>query len=326
MKRILVTHTDLDGAGCAILCKREYPDIEVRYHDYDTIDEVSKELWDNKDDYYQIIFADITPNEEIGMMMANYTGESKFVFIDHHITREYLKTVMPYSTQRIIYDTKVCATCLTANYLDSLYGWKFVYGVDAYDTWKLDSEYREYGLKLNLLFNYYGMDEFVIEFSALDEIDGYEERIIKVLERVTRDYLAEKLRQGKQRIDKDDNIYFEVYVCEHSGHVGVLLDDPNFPPECRYIKTINLNEDVVGLYSKDDFDVSVIAKEHGGGGHPGAAGYQLNTPEDNIKCTFSECPCYRADIMNGCDIDAHNCDGTCKVLRGEREFRRRGRL
>jgi len=275
MKRILVTHKDLDGAGCAILFKKEYPNIEVRYHNYDTIDEVSQELWDNKDEYYQIIFADITPNEEIGMKMANYTGGAKFVLIDHHITREYLKEAITYSTQRIIYDTSLCATLLSAVYLNGTYNWRFIYAVDAYDTWKLESIHRERGLKLNLLFDYYGMDEFVVEFSDTDQIDGYEERIIEVLERVNRKYLDEKLTQGRKEIDKDGNIYFEVYVCGQGGHVGVLLDDPDFPPECRYMKTINLNEDVVGLYSKEPFDVSVIAKANGGGGHKTAAGYQI---------------------------------------------------
>jgi len=58
------------------------------------------------------------------------------------------------------------------------------------------------------------------------------------------------------------------------GHLGSLVNNPNFPVECRYIKVINLNDLVVGLYS-EEFDVSKIAKSRGGGGHKTAAGYEI---------------------------------------------------
>lgn len=276
MTTILVTHTDLDGAGCAILFKRQFPDIEIEYHDYDTIDDISKELWDNRNNYDQIFFADITPNEEIGRKMVN---DDKFILIDHHITRTYLADL---PNTNVIYDTTICATRLVAHYFgvaneyDADYNdnWKFIFAVDAYDTWKLNSLYREHGLDLNLLFSYYGMDEFVTEFSNMDVIDSYERTILTVLKRLDSDYLTEKLNQGVIKQDNNGNKYFEVYVCGKGGHIGVLVDDPRFPGECLYVKTINLNDKVVGLYSKD-FDVSEIAKSHGGGGHPGAAGYQI---------------------------------------------------
>lgn len=271
MKRILITHTDLDGAGCAIIFKKHYPDIEIEYHDYDTIDEISQELWNDRDKYRSIFFADITPNEKYGKLMA---GDYKFVFIDHHITREYLSALS--DRPNIIYDTGVCATLLTARYLD-LYAdnYAFVAAVDAYDTWKLDSAYRKDGLNLNLLFDYYKMDEFVEEFSDMRDINRNEEIVIEVLRKIERDYLDEKLEQGKIKTDNNGNMYFVVHVAEKGNNIGILIDDPRFPKECKYIKVINLNDSVVGLYSKD-FDVSEIAKSHGGGGHTTAAGYQIN--------------------------------------------------
>lgn len=279
MKNILITHTDLDGAGCAIIFDQKYPDIKIQYHDYDTIDEIAQELWNNKDNYHQIFFADITPSEEIGMKMINYSYD-KFILIDHHITREYLRNS---TNDNVIYNTEICATQLTAEYLklpDTGNNWDFVMSVDAYDMWKLNSPYREQGVKLNLLFHYYGMDKFIIEFYELDIIDNYEENIIEVLKNLDQKYLAKKLEQGKILTDKNGNIYFQVYVCENSAPVGMLVDDPDFPPECEYVKSINPNTNTVGLYSKE-FDVSKIAKENGGGGHIHAAGYQIDT--DNIK-------------------------------------------
>lgn len=268
MKRILITHTDLDGSGCSIIFKKHYPDIEVQYHNYDTIDDISQELLDNKNNYDKIYFADITPSENIGKEMLK--DHDKFIFIDHHITREYL-------IGKPFYDTSVCATVLTAAYfypMDNVYR-DFIHAVDAYDSWKLNSPYRDLGLNLNLLFDYYKMDEFVKEFSDMRDININEEIIIEVLKKIERDYLSEKLTQGKIKIDKYSNSYFEVYVTEKGGHLGLLVDDPRFPPECKYIKVININDKVVGLYS-NGFNVSEIAKVHGGGGHTNAAGYQIN--------------------------------------------------
>jgi oligoribonuclease NrnB/cAMP/cGMP phosphodiesterase (DHH superfamily) len=198
--------------------------------------------------------------------------------IDHHITREYLRDA---KHGNVVYSTYFCATYLTADYLNvntmDYEGYRnFILAVDAYDMWKLDSSYRGLGLNLNLLFNYYGMEKFVKQFADMRKFNNKEYIILEVLQKLDRDYLAEKLKQGKIKTDKDGNTYFEVYTAEKGGHLGVLVDDPDFPVECEYIKVINTNDLVVGLYAKD-FDVSEIAKDNGGGGHKGAAGYELES-------------------------------------------------
>ena len=267
MKRILITHTDLDGAGCAIAFKRIYPDIEVRYHDYDTIDEISEEIWDSKDEYDEIYFADITPNPKYGIRMMY---DDKFVLIDHHITRAYLKLAQ---MDNVVYSMNACGAMLSMDYLNMDYD-DFIQGIDAYDRWQLDSPYRKYGVDLNLLFNYYGMDEFVARFLKTTYVSSYDNTIINILERIEEDYFVEKLKQGNVKFDRNSIAYFEVHVSEKNFNLGVLVDRADFPKGCKYIKTINLNDGVVGLYS-NGFDVSEIAKAHGGGGHTTAAGYQI---------------------------------------------------
>lgn len=273
MKQILVTHTDLDGAGCAILFRRYYPNIEIRYCDYDTIDEVSKELWDKRDNYDAIYFADITPNDEYGLKMIQ---DKKFTLIDHHITREYLSSAL---SDNVVYDINFCATYLTAAHFsvhaaDCQEHRDFIVAVDAYDTWKLDSPHRGLGLSLNLLFHYYGMETFVEQFADMRCLNDREYIILDVLKKLEHNYLAEKLEQGKVRFDKSGTMYFGVYVSERGAHIGLLIDNPDFPADCQYIKSINLNDRTVGLYSKS-FDVSKVAKMHGGGGHKTAAGYEI---------------------------------------------------
>ena len=268
MKQILITHTDLDGAGCAILFKKYLPSIEIEYHNYDTIDEIAKKLWDNKDDYATIYFADITPSEEVGRQMID---DPKFTLIDHHETRTYLEDTPWFTTRR-------SATYISHSYLaNSLVSDGipiFINGVNAYDMWELDSEYRELGLDLNILFDYYGMDEFVYQFSNMHTPYKHEQIIIDVLRTMETRFIDKKLKQGKIEIDEYDNTYFSVYIDQTRGNLGSIVEHPDFPQECLYAKCVFINDGKVSLYS-NKIDVSKICESRGGGGHPGAAGYPL---------------------------------------------------
>jgi len=274
-KRILITHTDLDGAGCAILFKKYYPDIEVQYHDYKTIEEISEKLLKEKDDYEKIYFADITPVEEIGKEMLK---DDKFVLIDHHKTRTYLEGTK-------YFDTNYCGTLLSYKYLLNEYCsdkdmivTNFVGLIDAWDCWKLDSPYRKDGENLNLLFGYYGMEIFVRLFSDLRGISITEDTMLLVLKNIKEKYLKHKLQQCKLKEDEDGNRYWEVYIGESQSGLGNMLEMADVLPEnLKYLKCIFINDNSVSLYTIDklNFDVSIVAKKNGGGGHKNAAGYVL---------------------------------------------------
>ncbi len=108
MKRILITHADLDGTGCAIVFKKKYPDIEIEFRNHDTIDKRAKELLNEQDNYEKIYFADITPT---GIDIAEKVKDNnKFVLIDHHTSQTYLQG-------RRTFNEKYCATYLSAVYL-----------------------------------------------------------------------------------------------------------------------------------------------------------------------------------------------------------------
>ena len=262
MKQILITHDDLDGAGCAIIFRHAFPDIEIQHHDYKTIDEIATLLWEGRSNYDRIFFADISPSEELGLMMLN---DPKFVIIDHHKTREYLAGSPNFDVSR-------CGTCLSYDFLWSKPFPIFVRGVNAWDIWDLESPFRPLGEDLNLLFGYYGMEVFVDEFKNMRRISANEKVAIEVLKKIHEDYLREKADQCKVRIDLEGNRYFEVYIGERRSGLGNLLELEDF--DVRYLQCINLNDGVVSLYSLG-FDVSEIAKFRGGGGHTRAAGYTL---------------------------------------------------
>lgn len=267
MKKILITHDDLDGAGCAIVFKQVYPDIEIQHHDYKTIDGIAAELWINRADYDKIFFADISPSEEIGLAMLE---DPKFVIIDHHKTREYL-IGSPF------FDINKSGTYLSYEFFHSDIDIpEFVHGVNAWDIWDLESPFRKLGEDLNLLFGYYGMDVFVCEFKNIRmiwQITDNEKVIVEVLEKLNKDYLAQKKDQAKVKIDPNGNRYLEVHVGEKRSGLGNLLELDGIP-DVEYLQCIYTNDGIVSLYSLG-FDVSEIAKSRGGGGHTRAAGYTI---------------------------------------------------
>lgn len=270
MKNILITHTDLDGAGCAIIFKNKYKDIEIQYHNYDTVDIIAEGLLNDKDKYDNIFFADISPTEELGKQMLQ---DDKFVLIDHHKTRLYLEGTKNF-------DTSICGAFISSNYLNKTdinedCNNDFTLSVDAWDSWKLDSRYRENGEALNLLFGYYGMEKFVKEFKDMREISEQEKTIITVLRKIKEDYLNHKIEQCKTKIDENGNKYWEFYIGEPQSGLGNLIEMAGEKAkEIKYIKSINMNDNVVSLYSLD-IDVSEIAKSKGGGGHKKASGYSI---------------------------------------------------
>ncbi len=263
MKKILITHNDLDGAGCAIIFKKAYPDIEIQHHDYKTINGISNFLLNNKSNYDHIFFADISPDEDVGMLMLD---DPKFTIIDHHTTKGYLEGSQYFDINR-------CGAYLSYECIENNIIPPFISAINAWDIWDLESPFRQYGEDLNVLFGYYGMESFVNIFKDMRDLSNNEKLIIKVLHKIKQDYLLEKLNQSKILIDKEGNKYLEVYVGEKQSGLGNILEFDDIP-DVEYLKCINLNDGLVSLYSLG-FDVSKIAIDYGGGGHIRAAGYTL---------------------------------------------------
>jgi len=266
MKTILITHNDLDAAGCAILFKCKFPDIEIVYDDYKKITDITKELIRNRDKYDKIFFADISPEEAEAKVLIK---DDKFVIIDHHIARS------PFLEGLKTFDTRYCAALIAENYLGFV-SQGFILKIDAWDTWKLDSPWRKEGEDLNLLFGYYGMKKFIYSFRNGRDINEMEKTILEVLRKQKNDYLEQKMTQTITKTDDDGNNYWEVYIGEPQSGLGQIMEIAKekqiLPEDVKYIKCINPNDKLISLYSLG-FDVSKIVGKYGGGGHTKASGY-----------------------------------------------------
>ena len=194
-------------------------------------------------------------------------NNDKFVILDHHETRTYLEGYEYYRTD-------YCGAWIAWNYLNpNTEAPAFIMAVDAWDSWKIDSIFREAGEQLNLLGGYYSTNEFIEEFYSMRIISNKDLKILEVLSKMKKEYLERKRNQVTVQFDKFGNKYWKVFISEpHSGLSKILEIDSD--ESIKYLNCINLNDGYGSLYSLN-FDVTEIAKSRGGGGHPGAAGYPL---------------------------------------------------
>ena len=266
----LITHRDLDGVGCAVLAKKFLNISDIVYCTYDNIDETIK----NTDPKQTIIITDICPSQDV---CKNFNKFDDLILIDHHKTKIWLNKY-----KWAIFDQSKCGTWLFSEWLlknhvleDDVIN--FCEAINAWDLWKLDSPYRTRGENLNNLLRFIGFDEFVDKFSKdiKADINQFSE-LISILDkrkiRFIKETVDKQLPQAMMRKDGKGRKYKILVVNEYVSEIGeeVLTRDK----EIDYVVMLSWNK--CFLRSKK-VDVSRIAKNLGGGGHAGAAGFIYNS-------------------------------------------------
>ena len=294
LSSVLFTHTDLDGAGCAVLyrlaCKTaKYRVFHCTYKDIDEkiINAIEDGLVTPKT---EICIADISPSMEV--MKRLVEGFPFLMIWDHHRTALPLLEIFPMG-QIIEKDENglTCGTQLMFDHyiktgaycshvkMDTIELTRFVQAVRSWDTWEWKKHNMEVPKELNVLFNTLGMEKFVnrccsIYYQGQGSLLRSSERFIigaiiekeqKIIESVEPKHVCERSIYGYRSA-----VYFT------PGNVNVsdlassfLLRHPEFD--------IFIGIDLVSgtcqyRTSKDNIDVSEIAKMVGGGGHKQASG------------------------------------------------------
>lgn len=91
-KSLLITDSDLDGVGCAIVGKMFFhapwseEELVVKYRTIYSYKELIKQLVDDKqvEDYEMIYVTDLSVDEEIYSYIVKHSNPMRFRFIDHH--------------------------------------------------------------------------------------------------------------------------------------------------------------------------------------------------------------------------------------------------
>ncbi len=166
MKKLLHTHTDLDGLGCLLMtrCFDHYEYFDkvqlLNYQDY----EESILLYEDIQQYSEVWFIDISPDAKLLRLLLD--NNIKTVIIDHHESfyKELWEPLTDKEKSKIeyVYDNKKSGTLLSFEYYKKLKNTprvplvlnQIVERINAYDLW-LDTKDRplfEKGMDLNRIF------------------------------------------------------------------------------------------------------------------------------------------------------------------------------
>lgn len=283
----LITHNDLDAVGCVILGKLAYGDnLHYTLCDYSNIAETVAAIMADDSQCEEVHITDISvPYEmakEINDTKTNYwlhdhhksavsLNDFEWCNVQTHI-HKYNTDIMTAGTE-LYYEWLVSRGLLTrTNHLDN-----FVAAIRDYDTWRWKDMGPNGALSdsLNILAYELSFPKFIYKFySQLNEnkfslsdtdyiiINGYHKRETDTVNR--------KEKEMKIVSYRGYNVGL-VYADTHVNAVGNDLCTRH--PEVDLVMIVNCGKGTASFRTvKDDVDVSVLAKELGGGGHKSAAG------------------------------------------------------
>lgn len=290
---LLVTHDDMDGAGCEMIVKKFCPNTFVINMKPAEVDKVFRTLDTSMFDC--IIISDLCCTLDFVL------NDPRVVIIDHHSSsKKYNNPVM-----NVFVNESVSATKLVYLFFrvlldeDISYMGEFADVVDDYDTWKQKDPRSKI---LNFMFNTYGYRKFAKRFSKdfdpevtdseLDKWYKEQERIEKTVENMpvfVRDY-------GYCRIGVIVNDEYMNEYCE-----GVMNDKDLDLDMVIYVwypygGSVRLNKKVNGI----NLGEILSDKLNIGGGHSHAAGYGApdKTVAGNLEAIRSIIELFKDQCMN----------------------------
>ena len=287
----LITHSDLDGIGCEILFRYVEGmfdnNIDVVIAEYNDVNEIVEnalnELENGK--YTELFITDLSINNELAKRISDNNMNVKL--LDHHPSAEFLNK---YKFANVIIESgrgKECGTSLLAShyyeYLQhvNIEIVKFIELVRQYDTWEWRDKYNNIDAKkLNDLLYILGREKFVnlILQKLLNNESLFDETtnlILELKQNEINNYINTK--EKDLIIKKVLGYKVGIIMCDmYLSELGNVLSEKH--PELDFIAIIKQNS--IGLRTvKDDINLTDIAKQFGGGGHPKASGFPLS----NIK-------------------------------------------
>jgi oligoribonuclease NrnB/cAMP/cGMP phosphodiesterase (DHH superfamily) len=306
----LFTHTDLDGIGCAILALLTFEKVDIEYCNYGDVDNKIKAFVENEDykNYDYVYITDISISEDLAEFINNTHPSSfkegfnlpeMFQLIDHHPTALSLNKYYWCCVQIEDDKEKVSGTSmffkelLSKEYLKDTPMWAndeceslqdFVEVIKRYDTWLWKTKYNDPESKqLNDLFYIYGREEFINKF--VFRLKSNQEYLFSNTDMELLQLEARKIKEYIEKKEKEIMIY-SIEVNDKSYSTGIVFAE-QYISELGNTLAEKLGEldfiTIIGSKTisyrgiKDDIDLGLIAKYFGGGGHPKAAGSEIDS-------------------------------------------------
>lgn len=276
IERVVLSHSDLDGVGCAFLIARCMKVDTIKFvSNYNDLHGLIQELVKIPRPM-EVWITDLAIHRKTAKLLLKSHHDINLV--DHHQTSTYLTEMCPWA----VVDTTKSATkkvyeVLSMNFHLQDYS-SLVEVIDNYDTWGGEkNEPTEEATTLNALCNLLG------PFLMLNRLHQKPHPKISDVEAK---FIAASIYKDEQYIfHTSDPIKFEtdkgkgMMVCAErcTSKLGNILLINN--PDIEFIAIINYNLCTIGFRGKGNINVGSLAKainSIGGGGHPKAAGCSLS--------------------------------------------------
>lgn len=302
----LITHTDFDGIGCAILAKHIFGEVNVNvtFCDYSDMTNVVKAAVEKGLLYDRVFITDLNLPQDIVDYIDNINEYDRILLFDHHIqSLPYNNFSWVTAAESNDNGDKTCGTELFYSYLknnyadfrDSLTLQQFVKYVTYYDTWVWQNKGADGDMakKLNDLLYIYGRDTFIYKMLhylsqsvakySLSSMDGV---VLGVRDREIREYIDAKDKQLKI-LKVDEYTVGAIFAERFTSQLGNELCRRH--SEIDFVAIICPEYNSVSFRTIKDIDLSEFAARYGGGGHKAAAGMQIDTDKlDNfVKDVFA---------------------------------------
>lgn len=270
--RVLVTHNDLDGAGCAIIYSKCFPVAIIHSTDYADVNRLVDEIVNKIDEDTHIMISDMSISDN---KLADKLDERGHVeLIDHHPTAKWLDKY-PWA----LVDTTKSATWLMYDVMSTRFQIEdlkpFVDLVNDYDTWGGGKGPSKEAIRLNRLLSIYGYSRFLTRFmdSCSIKLTDAESLMLELKEEEIQRYIRAAVHSASLATDAQGNIYAMIsvdrYISESCSRVLSSFK------EVEYVMAVDFINNKVSLRGRGNLDLGKMAKDVGGGGHRKSAGFPI---------------------------------------------------
>ena len=283
------THDDLDGGGCAVVAAHLFPghkhSVEYcAYHGPKSINSLLLKFLENyqpmEGEEHTLLITDILPRVDVCDTINLHSKKfARVTAYDHHDTTLWARNNEKYPW---IFHGGVCgARLLYESVPTDIPLHNFVYEVDAWDRWLLESHHRVNGETLNLIYREIGSAEFYRSFT--ENIMADSNSWLSKLGVHLREKRDLWIRSELLRLDEVGKCFVDVLgrralILLGGEYIGEFADAIlKAHVDIDYVLFLLPASNSISLRSRknSEVDVGQIAKGFpGGGGHQSAAGFE----------------------------------------------------
>ena len=297
-KIIIFSHeSDIDGLGCVVLAKLAFSEVEyILAPNVEKLEYTFRDyLQSGKLEHFTKIFVtDLALyNPSLTMVAESSLKHKVFVFDHHKMSIE--NNMNRYAFTKIVEEDchgKRCATDLFFEFLFNHHNLvptksleQFVELTRLEDTWqwKNAGNFGSLAHDLAILFNGIGKEKYISKMMQIllahpnhFSLDNDDIAIIQEKKGTYEKELQTILASAEYFLDENQNEFGIVYAnYEYRNEIPEYIEKIGNPQSIKYIIIVAMDKGEYGQKSyrsiDKSFDVNVIAMNHGGGGHPGAA-------------------------------------------------------